>query len=366
MKKLILFTGFLLAFRSEQAHSQSIGNWTFNNTLAGTGTPFNLPGAVTLGSAVGSGAFNGGTEYYVQSGWPASGIDLNAYIEFSVTPIAFYVLDITSINLRMRRSNTGSPSGSGPTSWAVRSSVDGFTNDLGNGSMTHNYANYLVTIPAINGIATTVTFRVYGFNSTTGTGGSSRLVLDNISLLGATGALAVKMNTLDAMVKNDAVVLKWSADDVIAGTTFSIEESTDGYSFRSIHQFIENQSKQKASYSHQTKLLHGKSLYRIKMKTSTLEVTASNVVPIVNTSSGLTIESVIAVGEQLNVAIHIPTNGVYSIQLFDTEGKLLFNVNKYLLAGSTTQQVLINNNSKRIMLLKVSKGSATSTRRFIL
>ncbi|MEP7277632.1 MAG: hypothetical protein ABI813_03220, partial [Bacteroidota bacterium] len=161
--------------------AQSIGGWTFNNLLTGTPGLYNTISTADFSAGIPTRAFNGGTEYYGQNGWPSGALNTAKYLQFSLTPSAGYQLDISTLVLRIRRSNTGSPAGSGPTSWALRSSLDGFTTDIASGTMTHAYANYTVT-PGTGflNLYSTVVFRLYGYTASTGSGGNSRFVVDNI------------------------------------------------------------------------------------------------------------------------------------------------------------------------------------------
>jgi hypothetical protein len=184
-----LLTAIVLSFTS---HSQTVGNWTFNNTLSGTGGTYNTVSAASLGPGIPVAAFNGGLEYFGESGWPTGVLNTNDYFQFSISPNTSYELNLTDIVLRMRRSNTGSPAGSGPTQWSLRSSLDGFTTNIASGSMTHVYSNYAVTLTGFHHLYTTVTFRLYGYSVTIPSGGTSRLVMDNISIQGLTSVLAIE------------------------------------------------------------------------------------------------------------------------------------------------------------------------------
>ena len=115
--------------------SQAIGIWTFNGVLTGTGGAYNTASAASFSAGIPTKAFNSGIEYFGENGWPAGALDPNAYLQFSVTPNSGYQVDISSIVLRIRRSNTGSPAGSGPTAWALRSSIDGYAANIASNSL---------------------------------------------------------------------------------------------------------------------------------------------------------------------------------------------------------------------------------------
>src|SRR5262245_17099827 len=58
------------------------------------------------------------------SGWSTSGIDLNDYYGFTLTPSGGFTLNVDSLTFSERRSATGI------TAISVRSSLDGFASDL--------------------------------------------------------------------------------------------------------------------------------------------------------------------------------------------------------------------------------------------
>lgn len=221
-------------------YAQNIGNWTFNNILTGTPGPLNTISNADFSASVPIHAFNGGTEYYGENGWPAGALNTSMYMQFSLTPTAGYQLDINSIVLTIRRSNTGSPAGSGPTSWSLRSSLDGFTSDIASGSMTLTYANYSVTPgSSFLNIYSTVTFRLYGYNATVGSGGNSRLVADNITVKGLGYLLPVTLGAFNAAIIQDAVNLSYTVYNTGQGSQYVLERSTDGIHFNAVNTTIE-------------------------------------------------------------------------------------------------------------------------------
>src|SRR5450756_525466 len=172
---VLLLSGLIMAF---SAQSQTAGNWNMNGTLTGTAGSHISLGTIGLGSSIVSGAFNSGTEYYGEGGWPTGAIDLNAYTEFTLTAGAGYYLSLTNVSLVQRRSSTGS-AGAGPNQWSIRSSLDNYASDITSGSMTSAYVTYTVTLPAaFQSIPSNVTFRVYGYNTAISSGGTSRYVYD--------------------------------------------------------------------------------------------------------------------------------------------------------------------------------------------
>ncbi len=224
-----------LFFQPIITNAQAVGTWDFANTLTGTPASYNTVSLVSLGPAISSAAFNGGTEYYGQGGWPSGAINTSAYLEFTLTPSSGYQLDLTGLVVRVRRSNTGTPSGSGPTSWSLRSSIDGYAADIASGSMTHNYANYSIPLGSgFHSIYGAVTFRVYGYNATTSSGGSSRMVFDQITVSGLNIVLPVRLGSLRGSREGDRATLDFRSFDGTAQHLYRIERSHDGQHFSEI------------------------------------------------------------------------------------------------------------------------------------
>ena len=94
----------------------------------------------------------------------------NQYIQFTATPALGYMFTPTSFVFIWDRSSTG------PSSVALRSSADGFTNDLGvltglstGGTSTTTFRT--ITISGLTALSSATTFRLYAYNGTGGTAG---------------------------------------------------------------------------------------------------------------------------------------------------------------------------------------------------
>src|SRR5690606_15770046 len=94
--------------------------------------------------------------------WNTPAIDLDAYFEFTLTPDVGYEIDFVSFVY------TGQRSGTGPTSFAFRSSLDGYDANIGapiatGATIDLSAANY-------QNITTPITFRFYGWDTTNSSG----------------------------------------------------------------------------------------------------------------------------------------------------------------------------------------------------
>ena len=153
------------------------------NLTQGTITP-----AANANRFGGSGWFNTGNT--PAGNTLAEAVAGNDYIQFIVTPNAGFSFTPTALVFTWDRSATG------PSSVTLRSSVDGFTADLGTvtGMISGGAATTTVrtiTITTLSNITTATTFRLYGYGATAtgGTGGfdNASSVVD-VELSGTTAA----------------------------------------------------------------------------------------------------------------------------------------------------------------------------------
>ena len=167
MRQLFVFI-LVFIFFPFSFYGQSI----FENTITGTNpdesNPYNIgqivdPDITVTGIGRGSGIFgiNSNDRYNARS-WKSDVLDPNAYFEFTVIPNAGKKIDFVSFEY------TGQISVNGPTLFVFRSSVDGFTTDIGSVSAT----GASVSLSDINfqNITSSITFRLYGWAALTGTG----------------------------------------------------------------------------------------------------------------------------------------------------------------------------------------------------
>lgn len=247
-----LLFGLLLLFSASQQEikAQVIGNWNFNNITSGVAGPLNLVSTADFSSSVGSTAFNGSMEYYGHNGWPTGALDPDMYLQFTLVPNIGYALNINSMILRLRHSNTGSGGGSGPKQFSVRSSVDGFTADIASGSVTAAYANHTITAaPAVTAFIGAVTFRVYGYMSVLYSGGNNRFVFDNIEVSSIGVILPVKLISFTAQPQPGKVSIYYAHENADPAGRTIIERSLNGIDWVSITSNIHNSDKVNAHFT---------------------------------------------------------------------------------------------------------------------
>ena len=177
----------------------------------------------------------GGTNWTV-----GTTIDTNRYIQFTVTPNPGFTFTPTSFDFIWEFSGTG------PSSVAIRSSVDGYASNLGTLTGLTSSSSIVRTIPitGLNELSTPVTFRVYGYNATqlTGTGGfdcgvsTNNVILKgftteapapSITTAGAPAALTTEYGTASSETSfTVSATFLQSAITVTAPTGFEVSASS--------------------------------------------------------------------------------------------------------------------------------------------
>ncbi|HTI09082.1 MAG TPA: hypothetical protein VL832_11010 [Puia sp.] len=350
--------------------SQTAGNWSFTNTLSGTAGSSLTVSAISLGSAITTGSFNSGTEYYGENGWPSGALDPNAYLQFSLSAATGHYLVLNTINLVMRRSNTGSPAGAGPNQWSLRSSLDNYSADLASGSITYNYVTYPVTLPAaFQAIPSSVTFRVYGYNATVNAGGISRFVYDNISVQGqsVSGVLAEQSIDLSARSAGQGnIALQWQTDGFAAGTEFTLQRSTDGTDFTPIQQLGSTPNTTRYQYEDANAPSAANLFYRVSAVLPGGGTVNSPIVAIRQGGAKQTqIRGVVAQGASIKTWLHLEEAGAYQLSIWSSDGKALLQqtINGY--TGDAVADLSFGAHPHGVYILTLSGDGQHTARQFV-
>ena len=137
----------------------------FDNPI--TGTNPNTANPYTTGQTVdpnitvtgiGRGAGITGTnanDRYNANSWNTTTLDPTGYFEWTLTPNGGYEIDYTDLTF------VAQASGTGPTSFAFRTSADTFTGDIGTPTAT----GATIDLSAFQNVTTAMTFRLYGWNA---------------------------------------------------------------------------------------------------------------------------------------------------------------------------------------------------------
>ena len=103
----------------------------------------------------------GGTNRYNASNWNSPALDLDKYFTFTLVPNSGYRIDFTSFIY------TGSASGTGPTQFALRSSLDNFTSNIG---VPGSSGSISLTALAYQKVSTPIEFHLYAWGNTNSSG----------------------------------------------------------------------------------------------------------------------------------------------------------------------------------------------------
>jgi hypothetical protein len=351
--------------------SQIIGNWTFTNSSAGTGGTYNTVSAADFSGTIPTRAFNSSSEYYGEGGWPTGAINTGTYLEFSISPNTGYQLDLMSITLRLRRSNTGTPAGSGPTQWSLRSNTDGYTADIASNSLIYTHADYTVPLgSAFLNRYTTITFRLYGYNVAINSGGLSRVVMDNISIQGIGEVLPVSLTGIQAFRHNtNDVTVKWQMNNVQEGTRFNIQRSTNGVDYTTVNNITENEYKTTNAYNYLDNHIpvgSQPSYYRIMGALPSGKTFLSPVVKISNkTATQALIDYVAVQGQLLLTSLQTPEKGQYKLSIIALNGAILQQRSIELEAGVTIVTLPLSKMPHETYIVRLVNNKLSSTRKFV-
>ncbi len=163
--------------------------------------------------------------------WNTAGIDLTAYFEFTLTPTAGCDIDFVSFVY------TGQASSTGPTSFAIKSSLDAYTANIG----TPTAAGTTISLAAASyqNVSSSITFRFYGFGASgaTGTFSINDFTFNGTTACGAptntitTGAITGTPFTVDCSTNDTGSIAFTSSGTFNAGNTYTAELSNASGSF---------------------------------------------------------------------------------------------------------------------------------------
>ncbi|WP_338375878.1 choice-of-anchor D domain-containing protein [uncultured Flavobacterium sp.] len=166
MKKLLLAIILLCSFIS---FGQSIFENPITDSNPSASNPYTNgqivnPNITVSGIGRGTGiSGSNANNRYNASGWDNTVFDVNDYFQFTLTPNTGFAINFTNFIY------TSQASGTGPTNFVYRSSVDGFSSNIGTALVTGTTIS--LTAGAYQNITTPITFRIYGWGAS-GSGGT--------------------------------------------------------------------------------------------------------------------------------------------------------------------------------------------------
>ncbi|BBO35601.1 beta strand repeat-containing protein [Lacipirellula parvula] len=145
-------------------------------------------------SGIGHGAGATGTsanDRYAANSWNTTSLDNTAYFDWTLSPSSGFSIDFASLTGNWQRSSTG------PSSYSLRSSLDGYGADLVTGSIggsgTAEAFNLSLASATLNSVVAPITFRLYAWG-TTNSGGT--FSINDFSFDAAIAAVATGNNSV--------------------------------------------------------------------------------------------------------------------------------------------------------------------------
>ncbi|HVF80748.1 MAG TPA: T9SS type A sorting domain-containing protein [Flavisolibacter sp.] len=333
MKKLYPFILlFILFLFFHQANAQLV-SFSFAGSDGDESTwPSSAEGAGILPSAISRGpgiTATANADRFNSKNWTvATSPDVNDYIEFTITPKPGYSISLSSTQLQHQRSSTG------PKSFVIRTSVDGFTTDATNiVNVPDVNSNQLSTFSFTTTIGTTspLVVRIYAYNAeaASGTWGPGESVDGNdIVLSGLHAILPVKFVNVSASRKGKEVEVKWTNATESDVVHYVLERSGDGRSFSEITRIYPtgNHGRRADYRSLDLQPFDNTNYYRIKAQEKDGQVMYTNIVKTDNSfsvpSMGLYPNPVQA-GSQIILQLNGVTTGSYEIKIYNAAAQLL-------------------------------------------
>ncbi|MBL7816216.1 MAG: T9SS type A sorting domain-containing protein [Saprospiraceae bacterium] len=173
--KFCLATLFSILCIDSSILSQTLALWEFDSQTSATTTPTNgtvsdatwSAGTITYPAGNSSVATD---KAISTTGFNTPSLNANKYLQFTISPNNNYAMSLGSISFYEQRSGTG------PTSWVLRSSLDGYANDLNAPSPSTTSTTFGTTPQSVNlgidfqYITTSVTFRIYAYGASSSAG----------------------------------------------------------------------------------------------------------------------------------------------------------------------------------------------------
>ncbi len=361
MKKIYLFTLLTLVFGA--AVAQSIFDNPISTNNPNTANPYTTGQTVNTNitvSGIGRGAGitgNNANNRYNATTWNTAALDVNDYFEFTLTPNASFKINFISFVY------TGQASPTGPTNFAFRSSIDGYTADIGTPVLAG--ATIDLSAPAYQNLSSAITFRYYAWGGTGGT-----YSINDFTFNGVTGVLPITIEYLNGIKQNNTNILSWKVNCTSSATAIlSIERGNDGRNYNTVNTIAATALRclQPFDFTDNNPLA-GYNYYRLKMTDEDGRITYSNKIALLNKDKGFDIvnlaPTIIRNTAILNVTAAQKTQ--MTVVITDFAGRQVQKKVYNLIAGSSQLQINVANFSAGAYLIAAYTTQAdTKTVRFL-
>ena len=304
------------------------------------------------------------------SGWTTNAsLNLNEYIEFTITPSSGYAITLSNVILQFRRSSKA------PRDFVIRTSLDAYAADATN-VVNRTDVNTLQdnTFTFISPITTSspVTIRIYAYNAanTNNSWGPGTSTDGNDMLIsGSFTTLPVKFVNVKAVLKNDQVQVSWTNATESDLLYYVVERSANAQSFTELTKINATRNDGgSANYLFTDEQPNAINFYRIKAIETTGHVVYSNIIKIETStqSTGLNLyPNPAPAGSQIVMQMKNMAAGNYNVKVYSAMGQLINSQAIVASGGNLSQTVSLNNWQKGIYILEIN-GPVKLQKQFII
>jgi len=187
----------------------------------------------------------------------------------------------------------------------------------------------------------------------------------NFMVANRSAILPVHFINVQAAFKTNSIQVDWLTAELGNMNNYSVERSVDGISFESVSTVLaENKSTSSYSFS-DFKFNHGINYYRIKGLTANGQVIYSSVVKVIYNSklaNSVNVYPNPAVNKTINVALNNLPADIYTIQITNSLGQVMYNKSINYTGGNSVNTIQLNNISvKGMCFVKVISKDQTYT-----
>lgn len=282
------------------------------------------------------------------------------YFETTITPSTGYKIVLTGVN-------TGHTSTmNGPTVLSLRSSIDGYMSDLSTASVNFGVPWTLVTFSGISltaGVDVPVTLRIYGSVGLGSTNTANWRIDDlKITYTSTLGVVPVTISSFTGSYTNKASFLRWTTENEINISKYTVERSTDGRTFNEIGFVNANGSHEYTFTDATAKTLIN--FYRLKI-TGPGELKYTGVVKVLSDvfAGKVNLYPSPAVNN-LNAEFVSDDNQIANIMMADMTGKTLLQKTITVQKGYNNLNLDVSVLNKGIYILKILIGNKIITTPF--
>jgi hypothetical protein len=290
------------------------------------------PGLLVSGIGRGSGiAGANAIDRYNADGFSTGVFDINDYFYFTITPTVGKYVSFFNLAFTLQSDAQG------PTSFALRCSVDGYTANIGTitASIAPGTLNTVdLQAPQFQNIlpGTPITFRIYGWNSGNI---NADLSVNDFTFRGfvTSAPLPVKLNYFNGAKQGNIFSLNWLAScSNTTGAGFTIERSNDGRNFTAINSFTASSTRCLQPFEYiDNSPLAGKNFYRLKMTEDNGQTIYSSIIILLNAETGFDIVGLLPSLVKTNAVLNVASAQKTKLNVVVTD-----------FAGRTLQQQVFN------------------------